>query len=171
MRFEKVSKEAFIKDCKKYLGGLIVIDNDIQKILDEKGYSEEKLTKYYEEIYENISIPTRSTSGSAGYDFKNPFTNLSFCTLPIFIPTGIRIFLDKDKILQIVPRSSSSKKGIMLANTIGIIDSDYVNADNEGDIIIDVGYGAGGLDILDIINNIGEEKNLKIFLNCFLPLL
>lgn len=136
MRFEKVPKEAFIKDCKKYLGGLIVIDNGIQKFLNEKGYSEEKLTKYYEEIYENISIPTRSTSGSAGYDFKNPFTNLSFCTLPIFIPTGIRIFLDKDKILQIVPRSSSSKKGIMLANTIGIIDSDYVNADNEGDIII-----------------------------------
>ena len=29
MRFEEVSKEAFIKHCKKYLGGLIVIDNDI----------------------------------------------------------------------------------------------------------------------------------------------
>lgn len=35
---------------------------------------------------------------------------------------------------------------------------------SKGDIIIDVGYGAGGLDILDIINNIGEEKNLKIYL-------
>lgn len=35
---------------------------------------------------------------------------------------------------------------------------------SEGDIIIDVGYGAGGLDILDIINNIGEEENLKIYL-------
>lgn len=35
---------------------------------------------------------------------------------------------------------------------------------NEGDIIIDVGYGAGGLDILDIINNIEEEKNLNIYL-------
>lgn len=34
----------------------------------------------------------------------------------------------------------------------------------EGNIIIDVGYGAGGLDILDIITNIGEEKNLKIYL-------
>lgn len=34
----------------------------------------------------------------------------------------------------------------------------------EGDIIIDVGYGAGGLDILDIINNIGDEKNLQIYL-------
>ena len=35
---------------------------------------------------------------------------------------------------------------------------------NEGDIIIDVGYGAGGLDILDIINDIGEVENLCIFL-------
>lgn len=34
----------------------------------------------------------------------------------------------------------------------------------DGNIIIDVGYGAGGLDILDIITNIGEEKNLKIYL-------
>ena len=90
---------------------------------------------YFEQAYENISIPVRSTSGSAGYDFKNPFTTLTF-TDRVFIPTGIRIFLDKDKILQISPRSSASKKGIMLANTIGIIDSDYVNADNEGDIII-----------------------------------
>lgn len=34
----------------------------------------------------------------------------------------------------------------------------------KGDIIIDVGYGAGGLDILDIITNIDLEKNLKIYL-------
>ena len=35
---------------------------------------------------------------------------------------------------------------------------------NDGDIVIDVGYGAGGLDILDIITDIGEEKDLKIYL-------
>ena len=35
---------------------------------------------------------------------------------------------------------------------------------NEGDIIIDVGYGVGGLDILDIINDIGDVENLCIFL-------
>ena len=34
----------------------------------------------------------------------------------------------------------------------------------EGDIIIDVGYGAGGLDILDILTGIREEKNLQIYL-------
>lgn len=35
---------------------------------------------------------------------------------------------------------------------------------NDGDIVIDVGYGAGGLDILDIITDIGQEKNLCIYL-------
>ena len=35
---------------------------------------------------------------------------------------------------------------------------------NDGNIIIDVGYGAGGLDILDIINDIDKEQDLKIYL-------
>lgn len=34
----------------------------------------------------------------------------------------------------------------------------------DGDIIIDVGYGASGLDILDILNNIEKETNLEIYL-------
>lgn len=34
----------------------------------------------------------------------------------------------------------------------------------QGDIIIDVGYGASGLDILDIVNNIDNEKDLRIYL-------
>ena len=48
--------------------------------------------------------------------------------------------------------------------------ANYVNAQQinclstEGDIIIDVGYGASGLDILDIINNIENEKNMEIFI-------
>lgn len=133
MRFEKVTKEAFIKDCKKWLDKLVVIDPTINDI----SILEDNLLQHYEEAYDNISIPTRATSGSAGYDFKNPFTSEFVISSDIlFIPTGIRVFLDSDKILQISPRSSASKHGIMLANTIGIIDSDYVNADNEGDIII-----------------------------------
>ena len=35
---------------------------------------------------------------------------------------------------------------------------------NDGDIVIDVGYGAGGLDILDIITDIDKEKDLRIYL-------
>ena len=35
---------------------------------------------------------------------------------------------------------------------------------NDGDIIVAVGYGAGGLDILDIVNNIDKETNLQEYL-------
>ena len=52
-----------------------------------------------------------------------------------------------------------------LGEAASYVTSTQINClNNEGDIIIDVGYGAGGLDILDIINNIGEEKKLKIYL-------
>lgn len=52
-----------------------------------------------------------------------------------------------------------------LGEAASYVTSAQINClNNKGDIIIDVGYGAGGLDILDIINNIGEEKNLKIYL-------
>ena len=35
---------------------------------------------------------------------------------------------------------------------------------NDGDIVIDVVYGSGGLDILDIITDIDKENDLKIYL-------
>lgn len=31
-----------------------------------------------------------------------------------------------------------------------------------GNIVIDVGYGVGGLDILEVINHIGDEPDLRI---------
>lgn len=150
MRFEKVSKEAFVKDCEKWM-------------LTNNQVPHGAMNKYYEDVYEKITLPERSTSGSAGYDFKNPFSNAIFKG-PVFIPTGIRVFLDEDKVLQIVPRSSSSKKRIMLANTIGIIDSDYVNAENEGDIIIALrSYDHVGADTILI------EHNEKIAQGIILP--
>jgi hypothetical protein len=35
---------------------------------------------------------------------------------------------------------------------------------NDGTVVIDVGYGAGGLDILEILNGIENEKNMKIYI-------
>ena len=52
---------------------------------------------------------------------------------------------------------------MMLANTIGIIDSDYVNADNEGDIII----ALKNLDIVD--SSLIIDKNEKIAQGIILP--
>ena len=86
----------------------------------------------------NAVLPVRSTANSAGYDFSA----LSDTLIPpyqiMLIPTGIKAQIDKGYYLQLALRSSTPmKKHLMLANGIGIIDSDYYNnPDNEGHMFI-----------------------------------
>lgn len=90
-----------------------------------------------QEIYDKILLPRRATRGSAGYDFFAPF---SFALAPgetVKIPTGIRARIDEDWVLKIYPRSGLGfKYRLQMNNTVGIIDSDYFNSDNEGHIFI-----------------------------------
>lgn len=113
-QFEKVSKEQFMKDFEK-----------------EFLCSGEKV---YDEI---IKLPTRATSGSAGYDFVSP---ISFTLKPnktIKIPTGIRCQMNQDWVLVLVPRSGLGfKYQLNLCNTLGIIDADFAYSDNEGHIMV-----------------------------------
>lgn len=105
-KFEKVSLEEFIK-------------------------AEEK------ENYQNIILPKRATSGSAGYDFfaLNDFTLAPNETIKI--ATGVRAYIEEGWVLKIYPRSGLGfKYRLRLDNTVGIIDSDYYYADNEGHIFI-----------------------------------
>lgn len=91
------------------------------------------------EEYNDIKIPKRATTGSAGYDFFSPFTFTLNPNETIKIPTGIRVILDNDKFLAIYPRSGLGFKfRLQLDNTVGIIDSDYCNSDNEGHIFIKI---------------------------------
>lgn len=117
IKFEKVSKEQFIEAMKKNF----------------KLMKEDKVI----EAYNAIELPTRATKGSAGYDFKAPVDiNIRPGEAKV-IPTGIRCVMDENIVLSIYPRSGHGfKKGIHLANTVGIIDSDYQFADNEGHIMI-----------------------------------
>ena len=90
-----------------------------------------------EEEYQKVTLPRRATTGSAGYDFFSP---ISFTLEPkdtIKVATGIRVKIDEGWVLSIYPRSSLGfKYRLRLDNTVGIIDSDYFNADNEGHIFI-----------------------------------
>lgn len=87
--------------------------------------------------YDKIILPKRATSGSAGYDFfaLNDFTLNPSETIKI--ATGIRVKIDEGWVLKIYPRSGLGfKYRLRLDNTVGIIDSDYYFADNEGHIFI-----------------------------------
>ena len=105
-----------------------------------------------------IKLPSRGTIGSAGYDFYAPetikipshledfskkevnrITNAAkqVFVKPYIIKTGIKCKLDPGYVLQVYMRSSSPiKLGLVMANSVGIIDSDYYNnEENEGEIV------------------------------------
>ena len=53
------------------------------------------------------------------------------------IPTGIRAYMEEGWVLQIYPRSGLGfKYRLQMNNTVGIIDSDYCQAENEGHIFV-----------------------------------
>ncbi len=89
----------------------------------------------------NINLPIRSTKNSAGYDVEAA----EDCIIPAFKPgqkptlvkTGIKAYMENDEVLILANRSSNpGKKGLILANSIGVVDSDYYgNPDNDGHIM------------------------------------
>ena len=77
--------------------------------------------------YDKIQLPKRSTSLSAGFDFFSPFEFTLKKGQTILIPTGIRCLIHPTMFLALVPRSGLGfKNRLQLANTVGIIDADYV---------------------------------------------
>lgn len=88
-------------------------------------------------IYKTIKLPKRATKGSAGYDFYTP---IDFTLKPqqtVKIPTGIRVKIHEGWVLGLYPRSGLGfKYRLQLNNTVGIIDSDYYNSDNEGHMFV-----------------------------------
>ncbi len=86
-------------------------------------------------VYDNIKLPRRATTGSAGYDIFAPCDISLAPGETVKIPTGIRVWIEDGWVLKIYPRSGLGFKfRLQLNNTVGIIDSDYYNSDNEGHI-------------------------------------
>ena len=105
--------------------------------------------------YSELKLPVRATTGSAGYDFYAPTDITILPGETVKVPTGIRSRMDEGWVLMIFPRSGLGfKYRLMLDNTVGIIDSDYYNSDNEGHIMIKItncsGIGNGEGKVLEI---------------------
>lgn len=130
-QFEKVSFEEFYKSIEKIKVVLPVGETGTKKDLIKK-------------IYDEIELPTRATNGSAGYDFHCPYSVILQKGFPTLIPTGIRCKIEDGWVLNLYPRSGLGfKYGLHLLNTVGIIDSDYYNSDNEGHIMAKVDHNEG----------------------------
>lgn len=122
-------------------------------------------SKNWESVVQNASmpyapLPKRSTAKSAGYDFFSPFNITLKTGESKTIPTSIKAYMLDDEYLEIVPRSGLGFKYFArLANTVGIIDSDYYDNDkNEGHIFIKIRNE--GVDILEIKEQQGFAQGI-----------
>lgn len=104
----------------------------------------------------DVNLPVRKTNASAGYDFEaaeslivpsiwkvlaeKVFIGEATGLKATLIPTGIKSYMLDDEYLQLSIRSGTAlKTGLILANGVGIVDSDYYNnPDNEGHIMFPV---------------------------------
>ena len=89
----------------------------------------------------NINLPKRSTKYAAGYDVESAedvvIPAFKPGAKPTLIPTGLKAYMQDDEMLCLYNRSSNpKKKGLVLANSVGIVDKDYYgNVDNDGHIM------------------------------------
>lgn len=136
-KFEKVSFEQYLKDFMDTYDYHILVGAGLLPYRMYGRYDSTAIESIIRKIYDSIELPTRATVGSAGHDFHMPFK----ITIPIEeavkIPTGIRCNIDNGWVLNLYPRSSHGfKYGVHLANSVGVVDSDYYNSDNEGHIFV-----------------------------------
>ena len=74
----------------------------------------------------SITLPSRSDDRSAGYDFYLPELILIPPNGTVTVWTDVCAYMQPDEVLMLYVRSSIGiKKGIVLANGTGIIDSSY----------------------------------------------
>lgn len=88
-----------------------------------------------------INLPIRKTKYSAGYDVEaaedTVVPSFKKGMNPTLIKTGIKAYMQDDEVLYLYNRSSNpKKKGLILANSVGVVDKDYYgNPDNDGHIM------------------------------------
>ena len=74
----------------------------------------------------DTKLPERQTKASAGYDFYV----IEDVEIPaygtVMLPTNVKAYMQDDEVLMLYARSSLAiKRGLILQNTTGIIDSDF----------------------------------------------
>ncbi len=72
-----------------------------------------------------IRLPKRGSRHSAGYDLHTPVGFTLAPTATTVIVTDLKAYMLSDEVLTVYPRSSVGLRGVMLTNTVGIVDADY----------------------------------------------
>lgn len=83
----------------------------------------------FKKLIEEATLPIRVTEGAAGYDLRLPGrVEAHKVIMPneiVLLPLGFSVELPKGTFLTIASRSGLAKKGLIVQNTIPVIDEDY----------------------------------------------
>jgi dUTP pyrophosphatase len=93
-----------------------------------------EIVSHYQEA--GLALPVRATAHAAGYDLSAAETITLQPGEIKLVPTGLKAYMQAGEVLYLYDRSSNpKKKGIVLINSVGVIDGDYYNnPNNEGHI-------------------------------------
>ncbi len=127
-----------------------------------------EIAKGFEE--KSINLPIRKTKYSAGYDIEAAedivIPSFKKGMAPTLVKTGIKAYMQDDEVLMLYNRSSNpKKKGLILANSVGVVDKDYYgNLDNDGHIM----FAFYNIKDEDIIVKKGEAIGQGVFQKYFI---
>lgn len=131
-KFERVSYAQFRADWLDTW-----FDDERDYINSMTGDVDVAIESHIQQVYDSIKLPKRATMQSAGYDFYMPVGMTIEAGESKKIPTGICCEMYDGWVLKLYPRSGHGfKYGVHMANTVGVIDGDYIESDNEGHIFI-----------------------------------
>ena len=126
----------------------------------ERGF---EVAKGFED--KNINLPIRKTKFSAGYDIEaaedTVIPSFKKGMNPTLVKTGLKVYMQDDEVLLLYNRSSNpKKKGLIMANSVGVIDKDYYgNPENDGHFM----FAFFNIKDEDIVIKKGEAIGQAIF--------
>lgn len=103
----------------------------------------------------NVKLPERKTSKSAGYDFYLTDDVLIKSKELQMVHSGVHVKMKPDDVLLIFARSSTAKLGLILANSVAVVDADY-----DGEIL----FPLYNLSDEDVILKAGDRVTQGVFL-------
>lgn len=85
-----------------------------------------KMKRHFKKLTDNATMPERATKGSAGYDISASETVTIQPGEIKLVHTGLAAQMEQDDVMLLIDRSSNPRKrGLVLSNSIGVIDHDY----------------------------------------------
>lgn len=106
-------------------------------------------------------LPKRETAHAAGYDLSVAEKTVIKAGEIVLVPTGVKAYMQAGEVLYLYDRSSNPrKKGLVLANSVGVIDGDYYNnPSNEGHIFAQM----QNITKEDVVLEVGERIVQGVF--------